>query len=198
MKTLFLDIGGVVLTNAWDTTQRKKAAETFKLDWDQLAIRHELFYPAHEEGKMGLDGYLDRVIFHTERPFSRDEFIQFMRSLSQPLEGMIPLFTEVKKTRDVQIVFLSNEGRDLANFRLDHFKLMELGDFFLISSFVGVRKPNPAIYQMAKELTQVPEEEMLYIDDRENLVKVGSLLGIPSYRHESFVETKKRLDQFFA
>ncbi|CRX38267.1 HAD-IA family hydrolase [Estrella lausannensis] len=198
MKTLLLDIGGVVLTNAWDTAQRKIAADAFKLDWDQLALRHDLFYPAHEEGKIGLDAYLNSVIFHTERTFSREEFVDFMRSLSQPLEGMIPLFTEVKKTRNVRIVFLSNEGRDLANYRLSHYKLTELGDFFLISSFVGVRKPNPAIYQMAKELTQVPAEDMLYIDDRENLVNAATLLGIPSYRHESFVETKKRLDQFFA
>ncbi len=198
MKTLLLDIGGVVLTNAWDTAQRRKAAEAFKLDWDELSFRHDLIYPAHEEGKISLEAYLDLAVFYVERPFSRAEFIEYMHSLSTPLDGMIPLFMEVKKTRHVKIVFLSNEGKELAAFRLKQFHLDQLGDFFIVSSFVGVRKPSPAIYRMALDLVQTPAEDMLYIDDRENLVKAAGLIGIPSYRHESFVETKKTLDQFFS
>ena len=30
--TLFFDVGGVLLTNGWDTAARRRAAETFGLD----------------------------------------------------------------------------------------------------------------------------------------------------------------------
>ena len=46
--TLFFDIGGVVLTNGWDTGTRKRAAETFGLDYPEFQTRHEMLKTAFE------------------------------------------------------------------------------------------------------------------------------------------------------
>jgi len=40
--TLFLDVGGVLLSNGWDHHARRRAAKHFKLDWDEMQERHEL------------------------------------------------------------------------------------------------------------------------------------------------------------
>ena len=89
ITTLFLDIGGVLLTNAWDRKIRKKAAEVFKLDYAEMDERHHLTFDTYEEGKMDIDEYLNRVIFYEERPFSRQEFQTYMFAQSQPYPDMI-------------------------------------------------------------------------------------------------------------
>ncbi len=55
IKTLFLDIGGVLLTNGWDHNSRQKAIEYFKLDGDEMNERHHLTFDTFEEGKLTLN-----------------------------------------------------------------------------------------------------------------------------------------------
>src|SRR3954471_12822270 len=76
--TLFFDIGGVLLTNGWDTGARKRAAETFGLDYQEFQTRHEMLKTAFETGRLGLDAYVKKSVFHRPREFSPEEFKQFM------------------------------------------------------------------------------------------------------------------------
>jgi hypothetical protein len=52
ITTLFLDIGGVLLANAWDHHARRRAAKNFKLAWAEMEERHRLTFEIHEEGKL--------------------------------------------------------------------------------------------------------------------------------------------------
>jgi len=45
---LFLDIGGVLLTNGWDRLARKRAAQSFKLAWAEMEDRHHLTIDTYE------------------------------------------------------------------------------------------------------------------------------------------------------
>ena len=78
ITTLFLDIGGVLLTNEWDHNIRKIAADKFGLDYDEMNERHHLTFDTYEEGKLSLDQYLNRVVFYQARPFTKEEFKAFM------------------------------------------------------------------------------------------------------------------------
>ena len=40
VTTLFLDVGGVLLTNGWDHHARRRAARHFKLAWAEMEERH--------------------------------------------------------------------------------------------------------------------------------------------------------------
>ncbi|MDZ4142702.1 MAG: hypothetical protein U1C48_11925 [Methylotenera sp.] len=93
ITTLFLDIGGVLLTNGWDRHARKRAAAKFKLEWDEMEDRHRLNFATCEEGKLTLEEYLSRTVFYEERPFTRDQFRKFMFAQSQPYSEMIELVT---------------------------------------------------------------------------------------------------------
>ena len=68
---LFLDIGGVLLTNGWDHHARKRAATHFELDLAEMEDRHHLTFDTYEEGKLTLEEYLSRVVFYQQRPFTR-------------------------------------------------------------------------------------------------------------------------------
>ena len=42
VATLFLDVGGVLLTSGWEQHARKRAATPFKLEWAEMNSRHHL------------------------------------------------------------------------------------------------------------------------------------------------------------
>lgn len=96
IKTLFLDIGGVLLTNGWDHDIRTRAAEQFSLDFTEMNERHHLTFDAYEEGNLSLDEYLKRVVFYQPRPFTPDAFKLFMFAQSQPYPEMIDLARKLK------------------------------------------------------------------------------------------------------
>ena len=48
ITALFWDVGGVLLTNAWDRTERAKALERFHLDADEFQARHEMVVSSFE------------------------------------------------------------------------------------------------------------------------------------------------------
>ncbi|HET7214469.1 MAG TPA: HAD family phosphatase, partial [Terriglobia bacterium] len=78
ISALFWDVGGVLLTNGWDRRSRERAAQKFRLDWEDFEDRHELVVSRFETGKLSLDRYLDRTIFYRERDFAQDVFKHYM------------------------------------------------------------------------------------------------------------------------
>src|ERR1039457_412828 len=120
---VFLDIGGVLLTDGWDHQARKRAANTFKLDWSEMEERHRLNFDTYEEGKLTLEEYLGRVVFHQKRPFTRAQFRCFMFAQSKPYPEMIELVRKLKAKFGLKIVVVSNEGRESNSHRIRKFKL---------------------------------------------------------------------------
>src|SRR5580658_6228183 len=94
--TLFLDVGGVLLTNGWDHLARRRAAKHFNLKWAEMEERHRLNFETHEEGRLSFEDYLDRMVFYRKRPFTRSQFQRFMFAQSRAEPGMIELFAQLK------------------------------------------------------------------------------------------------------
>jgi putative hydrolase of the HAD superfamily len=194
ITTLFLDIGGVLLTNGWDSGIRALAAQKFGLDYDEMNERHHLTFDTYEEGKLSLDGYLDRVVFYQERPFSRDEFKAFMYAQSRPFPKMIELMRNLKAQHGLEVAAVSNEGRELTVYRVQQFKLGAFIDFFVSSCFVHYRKPDADMYRIALDIAQVSPQQVVYIDDRPMFVEVAQSLEIRGIIHKDYETTRKTLE----
>src|SRR5512143_2864147 len=183
ITTLFLDIGGVLLTNGWDSGIRKRASDKFGLDYDEMNERHHLTFDTYEEGKLSLDEYLDRVVFYEDRSFSRGEFKKFMYAQSKPYPDMIDLIRGLKTQYGLRIAAVSNEGRELTMYRVQQFELGTFVDFFVSSCFVHYRKPDQDIYRIALDISQAQSEQVVYIDDRGMFVEVARELGLVGISH---------------
>lgn len=186
-------MGGVLLANGWDLSKRKKAAEIFGLDIEELNERHHLTFGTYEEGKLELDRYLDRVVFYMKRSFSRDEFKSFMFQ-SRSYTEMIDLIRDLKNKYGLKTAVVSNEGKELAVHRIKEFGLASFIDFFVVSCFVHFRKPDEDIYRMALNIAQAPAENVVYIDDRAMFVEVARNLGIQSIHHVTYESTRSQLE----
>jgi putative hydrolase of the HAD superfamily len=190
IRTFFTDVGGVLLTNGWDSGARRRACAQFQLDEKDVDHRHHLTFDTYEVGKISLDEYLDRTIFYRPRDFTRDQFRHFMYEQSQPFPEMLDLMRRIKAS-GVRVAVVSNEGRELTEHRIRTFHLYEFVDCFVSSSFVHFRKPDRDIFQLAIDVAQAKPEESAYLDDRPLFVEVAGSLGLQAIRHVSYEETLK-------
>jgi putative hydrolase of the HAD superfamily len=193
ITTLFLDVGGVLLTNGWDHKSRTLAAKKFDLDSKEMESRHNMTFDTYEVGKISLEVYLERVVFYEKRSFSMQQFQEFMFHQSQPFQQMLDLIPEIKKKHGLKVAVVSNEGRELTEYRIKKFKLGDFVDFFICSCFVHIRKPDEDIYRLALDVAQVLPEQVIYIDDRLMFVQVAENLGIRGLHHIDYESTSKRL-----
>jgi putative hydrolase of the HAD superfamily len=193
LTTLFLDIGGVLLTNGWDRATRQRAAEAFELDFDELNERHHLTFDTYEVGKLSLDEYLDRVVFCRERPFTREAVKAFMFAQSKPYPEMIGLVRDLKTRYALKVAAVSNEGRELTVHRIQAFELGAFIDFFIASCFVHYRKPDADIYRIALDIAQAQPGQVVYLDDRAMFVEVAASLGIRGIHHTGYETTRAAL-----
>jgi putative hydrolase of the HAD superfamily len=193
IRALFLDIGGVLLTNGWDRAARRRAALAFGLDEEEMHERHHLTYDTYEAGKLSLDEYLTRVVFHRPRAFSREEFKVFMFAQSCPYPEMIQLICDLKARYRLKIAVISNEGRELTIHRIHTFGLGTFIDVFVASCFVHYRKPDADIYRIALDIAQMSPAQVVYVDDRPMFAEVARGLGIRSIHHTGLESTRDAL-----
>lgn len=195
ITTLFLDIGGVLLSDGWGPAFRKLAAEKFQLDLGEFEKRHSIMFIPYEAGNITLEKYLTHVVFYKKRDFLFNEFRDFMVSLTIPYPHMIEFIKKLKTENNLKIVAVSNEARELNTFRIQTFKLNSFIDFFVSSCYVHIRKPDPAIFRLALDGAGVPLNEIVFIDDVQLFVDVATDMGIKSICHKDCLSTGNALAQ---
>jgi putative hydrolase of the HAD superfamily len=178
IRALFWDVGGVLLTNAWDHTERAAALQRFHLDEKEFHDRHEMVVSSFERGKITLDEYLDRTVFYQPRPFTRDKFRDYIYFLSQALPGSLEFAQNLSDSGKYFMGTINNESRELNDYRIEKFGMRKIFRIFISSCFVGLRKPERDIYRLALEITQIPAEECCFIDDRALNLECAAKLGM--------------------
>jgi putative hydrolase of the HAD superfamily len=193
---VFVDVGGVLLTDGWDQHARKRAARTFKLKWAEMEERHLLMFETYEAGKLTLEEYLGQLVFYQRRAFTRAQFRRFMFAQSKPYPEMIELMAELKSRHRLKIAVVSNEARELNVYRIRKFRLDRFVDFFVSSCFVHIRKPDAEIFRLTLDIAQVEARQVLYIENTPMFVEVANGLGIRGICHTSYNTTSAKLSAF--
>ena len=193
IRALFWDVGGVLLTNAWDRTERAAALEHFHLDEEEFHDRHEMVVSSFERGKITLDEYLDRTVFYRARPFTRDEFRDFMFALSKPFPEVLEFAQKLADSGKYFMGTINNESRELNYYRIEKSGLRNIFRVFISSCFVGVRKPEKDIYRLALETTQIPAETCCFIDDRSLNLECAAKLKMHTIEMQSVEQLREDL-----
>ncbi len=190
---LFTDLGGVLLTNGWDRGLRKVVAAHFGVDPAEMDERHHLTYDTYEAGKISLSEYLRRVIFWEPRDFTEPQVVDFMLEQARCFPEMIDLVKRVKEKNHLKVAVVSNEGRELTADRIQRFGLREFVDFFIVSSFVHLRKPDEEIFRVALDVAQAQPDAVVYLDDRHMFTEVAGRMGMRALWHQGYETTRAAL-----
>ncbi|MGH9378144.1 MAG: HAD-IA family hydrolase, partial [Terriglobia bacterium] len=98
--------------------------------------------------------------------FTHQEFQDVMFSQSEPFPEPLDFYAALAKSGKYLMAALNNESLDLNLYRIEKFGLRKVFSAFFSSCFLGIKKPNDAMYALALQLTQRQPEECLFIDDR--------------------------------
>ena len=180
--TLFFDVGGVLLSNAWDAPARDRAIEVFGLDGLDFHTRHGMVKTAFETGRLSLDAYIEKTIFYTDRSFSRDDFKQFMFDQSRVLGETLDWVRSLASSGRYRLLTLNNESRELHEYRVRTFGLCSVFQAFLTSCYLGQVKPDEDIYRSAMGIAGCQSARGIFVDDRPVNVETALKLGLRAIR----------------
>ena len=178
ITTIFFDLGGVCLSNGWDHEQRQVIARDFGFDYEPFDSRHRQVVDSLERGQFTLQEYLDWTLFYTPRPFTRDEIVQAIYQISEPIGDTLDLVRALRASGRFLLGTINNESRELNEYRIQSFGLCDLFSVFFSSCYLGLVKPQPEHYRRALQVTQRAADECLYVDDRPLNVEVARILGM--------------------
>jgi putative hydrolase of the HAD superfamily len=190
---LFFDVGGVFLTNGWDTPARKRAADTFGLDYAEFQTRHEMLKTAFETGRLSLDGYVRKAVFHRTRSFSPEEFKAFMFTQSEPLGDTLEWLRALAAAGKYRLFTLNNESRELQEHRVRKFGLRSVFLAFFTSCYLGQVKPDEDIYLNALGIAGCDRHDAIFIDDRPLNVEPAHALGLNAILFEGLEALQREL-----
>lgn len=187
IEVVLFDVGGVLLTNGWDHLERAAVYAHFSMDpaeQAEIEVRHPDPYDAWERDAISPDAYLDQVIFFKPRAFSREEFVRIMRLASKPIPDSARGTLEALAASNQRAVgrkmvgLLNNESRLLHEYRMETYGLGKFVQAQFSSCYLGLRKPDQAIYHRALDILGVPGERVLFIDDRAGNVAAAEQAGM--------------------
>jgi putative hydrolase of the HAD superfamily len=182
---ILFDVGGVLLTNGWDHAERAAAVEHFHLDAQDLESRHLAIFAAWERDEISENEYLDEVMFYKPRPFSREEFFNFILCQSKLLpDGALSIVREIAASDKCMVGALNNEARATNEHRFSTFGLRDYFQVAFSSCYVGLRKPGQAIYRRTLDILGRRGERVLFIDDRQQNVDGATAAGMTAIRFQ--------------
>ncbi len=192
--TLFFDVGGVLLTNGWDTEAREAAIAQFGLNGLDFHTRHAMLRSAFETGRLSLDQYLQKAVFFRPQTFKPDEFKAFMFEQSQLLpDGALELARALASTGRYRLCTLNNESRELNEYRIERFALHDVFVDFFTSCYLGMEKPDEDIYRAVQGITRCPTEQAIFIDDRSVNVETAIAAGYCGIQFHNVDQLRKEL-----
>lgn len=112
---------------------------------------------------------------------------------SQPYDEMIEFIIQLKSRYNLNIAAISNEAREINDYRIKKFKLARVFDCFISSCIVNLRKPDPEIFRLALDIVHAQPEQVIYIENTPTFVHSAESLGIRSVLHTDCASTRASL-----
>jgi len=196
ITTLFFDIGGVILTNGWDSVARRAAISKFQLDFQEFEARHLVANPAFERGEITLEEYLERTIFYSKRTFSPKEFEDFMYAQSQAMPESLEFLRRIARSQGYLIATINNEAAEINAYRIEQFALRDIFAAFFSSCYVGIRKPDAKSYEMALKVLQRSADESIFVDDRAENIEGARKVGLNTIQFKNVPQLQGELNNF--
>jgi putative hydrolase of the HAD superfamily len=122
---------------------------------------------------------------------------QLMANL-HPNEELFAYYRRLRDERGVRLGILTNNVREWEARWRAKLPIDEVFEDVVDSAFVGMRKPEPEIYQLALARLGVSAEECAFVDDTEVNVDAARALGLHAVRFRDTAQAIAELDALLA
>jgi FMN phosphatase YigB (HAD superfamily) len=196
IKTIFWDVGGVLLTNGWDKQERTEVLSRLGVDLDDYESRHEEANSLWERGLSTAEHFFNLTVLNQNPALTFAELWPQVCAESRILHPEnFDILGKLGTSSRYKLATLNNESRELNEHRLDAFRLRPFFDYFICSGYVHEMKPHPGIYRAAIEISGHVAETALFIDDKAENCDVAAALGMQTICFESPKQLRDELAQ---
>lgn len=191
IKAVIFDLGGVLMT---DVPLKQIAEELSKKSPLSDQEIHAHLYPTEHWnlltlGKITEDEYWDNFLqvsnINMDKKYLKDK----VRSSLFPLKHSARIVNLLKNR--CKLAILSNHAKAWSEYMIQTFDLFKSFDQMIFSCDVGLRKPDPKIYEIALKQLKCDPDECIFIDDKKRNTDAAEKLGIKGI---VFEESSKLVD----
>lgn len=111
----------------------------------------------------------------------------------------VELYNYIKSIREkYKIVILSDAWGNARNIYTDKYNLDRIVDRMILSGEEGLRKPDEKFIKLAIDFLNIPNEDILYIDDSLMFINQAKLLGINTVHFTSQASSFDQIKRFLS
>ena len=176
IKNVVFDLGGVVVAHNAESF-KEKLGDFFSFVFGPDMKCVPMFWQDYDRGILTIDETAAEVAKLRDcTAETAKEHMLYAISLQEEVEPTVKLIKELKE-KGYKIYALSNMSKEYIEF-LRQFPVFECFDAQIISSEVGLGKPNPKFYEHLLTHCELNPAETIFIDDRKDNVEAAEKLGI--------------------
>ena len=197
IRTIFWDLGGVLLTNGWDLHQRGRVLSALGVDLKAYEAVHESANYFWERGLSSAEDFFRETVLlpNPQLGLTFSELWPLVCDESKVLHPeCFDVLSALAATGRYRLATLNNESRELNAHRLDAFDLRRYFGYFLCSGYLHEMKPAPGIYRYAIEISGLHPSSSLFIDDKRENCAAAAALGMQAIVFESPDQLRRELD----
>jgi len=196
ISTIFWDLGGVLLTNGWDPSQRSCVLSSFGVNLDAYEAVHDSVNYFWERGLASAEDFFRETVL-LPNPQLHLTFSQLWPLVCAESKVLHPdcfdILAALQAAGRYRLATLNNESRELNAYRLDAFDLGRYFSYFLCSGYLHEMKPAPGFFRYAIEISGRPPSSSLFIDDRPENCAAARALGMQAIVFESPAQLTREL-----
>ena len=195
IKTFIFDLGGVILTR-WLRFFREYLVETYWVsDQQTIDVFIKKYYRPYFSWKMTEDEFWNGALTDLGIAVDWQELKQRLLDYYLLQEDVATLIQVIREQWYVTVL-LSDQTNDRWPYLNNKYLIASLFDHVVISSEVGLHKPDPKIYKYALNVSSSESREVLFIDDLEKNLTPAKELGIKTLLFIDFDTLKSDLDKY--
>ena len=197
IRTIFWDLGGVLLTNGWDIHQRARVLSSLGVDLEAYESVHDTHNYFWERGLSSAEDFFRETVLlpNPQLNLTFAELWPLVCAQSRVLHPeSFDILDALHASGRFRLATLNNESRELNAHRLDAFDLRRYFGYFLCSGYLHEMKPAPGIYRYAVEISGHHPSSALFIDDKPENCAAARALGMQAIVFRSPSQLRRDLD----
>lgn len=195
-KAIIFDLGNVLVDWNPDYLFRKTITDEERRNYFLTHICNLHWNELQDGGRTIAEGTAELLAQHPEwEEQIRAYYDRWTEMFNGPIEGTVEIFRQLKAQDRYHFYALTNWSAELFPIALEIFPFFHWFDGRVVSGEEGMRKPDPAFFQLLLDRYNLQAAEVLFIDDNLRNVTAAEAMGIDSIRFENPQQLQAALAQ---
>lgn len=189
MKNVVFDLGGVLID--WNPRYLYRKIFQYEQEMENF-LKHICTQDWNEEqdaGRSFAEGEAELIAKHPEfEEHIRAFHLRWVEMLNGPLLETVEILNRLAQQKRLRLLALTNWSAETFPYAEKNFEFLRVFEKIVVSGRIGLKKPDPAIFQHLLAEGKIDAQETLFIDD--NFANIQAAKSL-SFHTEHFSSAEK-------